>query len=128
MDLRWIANGIAGIVNPNVPVIVKRSTGYTVGAGQRQIPTYDTPVPGFGQLQALDANDVRQLDGLNIQGVCKALYLRGQIAGVVRPDGKGGDIVSIKNAAGQWQDWLTVKVLEGWANWTKIAVVLQVQN
>ena len=120
MDLRSVANGISGVVNPNVPVIVKRSTGYTVGAGQKQIPSYAASGPGFGQLQALDANDVKQLDGLNIQGMCKALYLRGVLAGVVRPDGKGGDIVTIAG-----QDWLTVKVLEGWADWTKIAIVLQ---
>jgi hypothetical protein len=120
MDLRGIANGISSTINPNVPVIVKRSTGYTIGTGQKQIPSYATAIPGFGQIQALDANDVKQLDGLNIQGVCKALYLRGVLAGVIRPDSKGGDIVTIAGA-----DWLVVKVLEGWPTWTKCAIVLQ---
>lgn len=120
MDLRSVANGIASTVNPNIPVSVKRSTGYTMGAGRAQVPSYAAPVAGYAQMQALDAIDLKQLDGMNIQGTIRALYLRGALAGVIRPDGVGGDIVTI--AA---QDWLVVKVLESWSTWTKVAIVLQ---
>lgn len=120
MDLRGIANGVASTVNPNQTVTVLRSTGYTIGAGRRQVPSYADPVTGPGQIQALDANDLKQLDGLNIQGTIRAIYLRGALAGVIRPDGTGGDIVQIAG-----QDWLVVKVLEGWPTWTKAAIVLQ---
>jgi hypothetical protein len=120
MDLRGIANGVTTAVNPNKTVTVLRSTGYTIGAGRRQVPSYAAPVTGPGQIQALDANDIKQLDGLNVQGTIRAIYLRGNLAGVIRPDGTGGDIVQIAG-----QDWLVVKVLEGWPTWTKAAIVLQ---
>lgn len=120
MDLRGIANGVSSTVNPNKTVTVRRSTGYTIGAGRKQVPSYAAPVTGPGQIQALDANDIKQLDGLNIQGTIRAIYLRGALAGVVRPDGTGGDLVQIDG-----QNWLVVKVLEGWPTWTKAAIVLQ---
>jgi hypothetical protein len=120
MDLRGIANSCASVVNPNVTASVRRSTGYAIGAGRKQVPTYAEPVVGPAQMQALDGNDLRQLDGLNIQGQIKAIFLRGVLAGVVRPDGTGGDLIDIDG-----RTWLVVKVLEGWPTWTKAAVVLQ---
>lgn len=120
MDLRGLANGVTTTVNPNKTVTVRRSTGYTIGAGRKQVPGYADPVTGPAQIQALDANDIKQLDGLNIQGTIRAIYLRGALAGVIRPDGTGGDIVQIAG-----RDWLVVKVLEGWPTWTKAAIVLQ---
>lgn len=120
MDLRGLANGVTATVNPNKTVTVRRSTGYTIGAGRKQVPAYADPVTGPAQIQALDANDIKQLDGLNIQGTVRAIYLRGVLAGVVRPDGTGGDLVEIGA-----ETWLVVKVLEGWPTWTKAAVVLQ---
>ena len=71
---------------------------------------------------ALSGDDLKQLDGMNIQGVLKAIYLRGALAGVVRPDGTGGDLVLRNNGA---ETWLVVKVLENWPNWTKAAIVKQ---
>jgi len=122
MDLRSIANGVITTVNPNETVTVLRSTGYTTGAGARQVPSYAAPVTGPAQLQALSASDVAQLDGLNIQGVIKAIYLRGVLAGVVRPNGTGGDIIKIGDPE---KNWLVVRVLENWPTWTKAAIVLQ---
>lgn len=120
MDLRGLANGVTSTVNPNKTVTVRRSTGYTIGAGRKQVPGYADPVTGPAQIQALDANDIKQLDGLNIQGTVRAIYLRGVLAGVVRPNGTGGDLVEVDG-----QTWLVVKVLEGWPTWTKAAIVLQ---
>lgn len=120
MDLRGLVNGVTSTVNPNKTVTVRRSTGYTIGAGRKQVPSYAAPVTGPGQIQALDANDIKQLDGLNIQGTVRAIYLRGVLAGVVRPDGTGGDLVEVDG-----QTWLVVKVLEGWPTWTRAAIVLQ---
>lgn len=120
MDLRGIANGVSSTVNPNKTVTVNRSTGFTIGAGRKQVPSYAKPVTGPAQIQALDANDIKQLDGLNIQGTVRAIYLRGVLAGVIRPDQTGGDTVEIDG-----QTWLVVKVLEGWPTWTKAAIVLQ---
>jgi len=124
MDLRGIANGVITTVNPNETVTILRSTGYTIGAGAKQVPAFAAPVTGPAQVQALDANDIKQLDGLNIQGTIRAIYLRGTLAGVVRPNQTGGDIVKRKN---ETESWLVVKVLESWPDWTKAAIVLQGQ-
>jgi len=120
MDLRGLANSVASSVNPNVSVSVQRSTGYTVDAAFRQVPAYAAAVVGPAQVQALDGNDLKQLDGLNIQGTMRAIYLRGALAGVIRPEGTGGDLVTIAGDV-----WLVVKVLESWPSWTKAAIVLQ---
>lgn len=120
MDLRGIANGVSSTVNPNTLVTVLRSTGYTIGTGARQIPSYAAPATGPAQIQAIDSVDLKQLDGLNIQGTIRAIYLRGSLAGVVRPQGEGGDLVQFAS-----QSWLVVKVLESWPTWTKAAIVLQ---
>lgn len=122
MDLRGLANGVTSTINPNETVTVLRSTGYTIGAGAKQVPAFAAPVTGPAQVQALDANDIKQLDGLNIQGTIRAIYLRGTLAGVVRPNQTGGDIVQRGNPS---QNWLVVKVLESWPDWTKAAIVLQ---
>ena len=128
MDLRGIANSVSDTVNPNIPVTVQSSTGFTIGAGLRQVPTYSSTA-GFAQIQALDSSDLRQLDGLNIQGSIRAIYLRGALAGVVRANTQGGDLVVI--SAGPAippalvGTWLIVKVLESWPNWSKAAITLQ---
>ena len=120
MDLRGIANTVSSTVNSNETVSVLRSTGYTIGAGRNQIPSYAAAVVGPAQIQALDSSDLKQLDGLNIQGDLRAIYLRGTLAGVIRPESKGGDIV-MRGA----QKWLVVNVLETWPFWTQAVIVLQ---
>ena len=129
MDLRGLANGVTTTVNPNQTVTVLRSTGFTTGAGAKQVPSYAAPVSGPAQIQALDADDIKQLDGLNIQGTIRAIYLRGPLAGVVRPNQTGGDLVTIAAPApvALRGTWLVVKVLESWPDWTKAAIVLQGQ-
>lgn len=121
MDLRGIANSVSSQVNPNVAVSVRRSTGYTKDPlTLKQVPAYAPAVTGFAQIQALDGDDLKQIDGLNLQGTLRALYLRGPLAGVVRPTGTGGDMIDIGS-----QQWLVAKVLETWPTWTKVVIVLQ---
>lgn len=122
MDLRGIANSVSSVINANVAVTLNRSTGYTIDpATRKQVPTY-TSTPGYGQMQALDGDDLRQLGGLNIQGTLRALYLYGDAAGVIRPDTRGGDTVAIAGKI-----WLVVRVLEHWDNptWVKLAINYQ---
>ena len=96
MDLRGIANGATSAVNLNEIVTLLPSTGFTMGAGAKQIPSYGVPVTGPANVQALDNDDLKQIDGLNIQGEIRAIYLRGALAGVIRPDQKGGFRQSIQ--------------------------------
>jgi hypothetical protein len=120
MDLRSLANSVTDTVNPNILVTVKASTGYTIGSGLKQVPSYAAPVTGFAQVQALTAADLRHLDGLNIQGATKSIILRGELNAIVRVNSQGGDIVIIGT-----QTWLTVAVLEQWPLWTRAALQLQ---
>ena len=76
MNLRAIANAATQSINPNTPVTVKVSSGYTIDpATRRQVPAY-TVETGQANIQALDGKDLKQLDGLNIQGTIRAAYLR----------------------------------------------------
>src|SRR4029077_20504026 len=77
-----------------------------------------------GQVQPVTGRDLRQLEGLNLNGTLKALYLNGQIDGVVRVAVKGGDLVKMSDGS----IWLVVQQREGVnlsAGWTKVALVLQ---
>lgn len=130
MDLRGIANAASDTVNPNIIVGVKTSTGYTIDPDSRkQIPSYAVPAYGPAQLQALDGSELRQLDGMNLQGVLRSIYLRGVLAGVIRPDSRGGDIITIAaqtNVPAPFVGvWLVVKVFESWPLWTKAAINYQ---
>jgi hypothetical protein len=123
MDLRSLANSVTDTVNPNILVTVKASTGYAIGSGLKQVPSYAAPVTGFAQVQALTAADLRHLDGLNIQGATKSIILRGELNAIVRVNSQGGDIVIIGT-----QTWLTVAVLEQWPLWSRCAIQLQDVN
>lgn len=129
MDLRGICDGAIQAINPNITVSVQVSTGFTIGAGLRQVPSYAAAITGPAQLQAMTYSDLKKIDGLNIQGVTKAIYLYGSIAGVVRPNQEGGDLITLTQVGGAAaQDvgtWLVVKVLENWPSWTKAALQLQ---
>ena len=120
MDLRGIANEITDTVNPNISVTLLSSTGYTIGAGLKQVPSYAEPVTGFAQVQALTAADLRHLDGLNIQNATKSIILRGPLNAVIRANSQGGDIVIIGS-----ETYLTVAVMEQWPLWTRCAIQLQ---
>jgi hypothetical protein len=120
IDLRAISNNAIQSINKDVAVSVLKSTGYIIGAGAKQVPSYAAPIPGLAQLQALSGNDLKQLDGLNIQGVKKAIYFKGVLSGIIKPNSLGGDVVHIGT-----EKWLIVQVLENWNTWTKAVIVYQ---
>lgn len=126
MDLRGIANAASNAVNANTIVTVTPSSGYTVGPAGKQIPSYGASVTGPAQIQALDGADLKKVDGLNLQGDLRAIYLRGALAGVVRRNSQGGDIVTIAAPAPTplIGTWLIAKMLESWPNWSKACIVL----
>jgi hypothetical protein len=76
------------------------------------------------QVQAMTTRDIRQMEGINLQGTLRAIYLTGDFNGVVRPLLKGGDLVTFPDGT----VWLVTVVSEPWKNtagWTKIIVTLQ---
>lgn len=128
INVRGVANAAIQAINPNIPVTVKLPNGYTVDpATRRQVPAYITQSTQ-GQLQALDGDDLGQINGLNIQGTIRAMYLYDSIAGVIRPDGSSqSHVVFTSNEAGvvKEREWGVFKVLESWPDWCKVAIVYQ---
>lgn len=124
MNLSDLVAGYVGTVNPNITVQIRKSTGYTTNPDGSRVPGYAPPVSIRAQMQSLQYNDLVQIDGLNIQGERRALYLDGNWEGVVRPDGVGGDLITLPDGT----IWLVVLVLENWAmvdGWVKVAVTRQ---
>ncbi len=76
------------------------------------------------QLQPLSSRDLQQLEGQNLGGQKQAIYLNGDINGVVRIALKGGDLVELADGT----TWLVNQQLEGFnmtSGWTKAALTLQ---
>lgn len=128
MNLHGIVAPAIGAVNPFVPVTLKRSNGYTIEPDGTQVPSY-VDVSLSVQVQALSFSDLQQLDGLNIQGVRRAVYLDGPAMGVVRNIGAGGDLFAFPPGTFPEGDlWLAAHVLERWPDWSKVAITLQVSG
>lgn len=120
MNLHAIASRAIAAVNPPAPATIQMSVGYATSPDGTRVPAYADAVDVSAQVQSLSYNDIQHLDGLNIQGVRSAIYLYGDWSGLVRPDGKGGDLIRVGG-----QTWLVAVVLENWPGWTKVAVTLQ---
>jgi hypothetical protein len=121
MNLHGIVAPAIGAVNPFVQIVVQVSTGYTTEDSGKRSPSFAPPVPAWGQVQPLSYNDIQHLDALNIQGDRKAIYITGRLEGLVRPDKKGGDLISLPDGS----LWLVAIVLENWPDWVKVAVTRQ---
>ncbi len=124
MNLNSIVAGAVGAVNPRIPVSVQVSTGNAVGADGTVTPSYADPVTVLAQVQPLTFRDIQQLDGLNLQGTRKAVYLSGGIDGLVRFSNQGGDLITFPDGT----VWLVAMIAEGFnltAGWTKALVTLQ---
>lgn len=124
MNLHGLVAPIIAAVNPMTAGTVFYSDGYTqdpIGDGT-QIPAYSRVDAVPMQVQALTGKDLEHVSGLNLQGVLRGVYMNGNTEGVVRPYGKGGDILVFHD-----RTWLVGAVLETWdtSGWCKVAVVQQ---
>jgi hypothetical protein len=124
MNLHGIVSGLIGAVNPHVPATLLVSTGFTVDDDGKRIPTYAAPVTVTAQVQALTFRDIMQVDGLNLQGTRRAIYLYGEVDGLVRVSQRGGDLITLADGPNVGV-WLVAQVLEQWPDWCKVAATLQ---
>ena len=122
MNLHGIVSNVISAINPLEKIVILRSIGANVTKpdGTRQ-PQYANPVAVMAQVQSLTADDLRQIDGLNIQGVKRAIYINGRTDGIIRRDQKGGDLIIRSDG----HTWLNVHVLEYWPDWCKFVVTMQ---
>src|SRR5258708_39184526 len=95
MNLRAIANSVTSAINPNIGATLFISTGYTI-TNFKQVPTYSKAAVS-AQGQPLSSGDIRQLDGLNIQGAQKAIYLNGSALAISRITKFGGALGGCPN-------------------------------
>lgn len=132
MNLHAIAAPFVAAVNPHVPAALLINTGYTTSAAGKRAPAFANPVPIMAQVQALSGGELQLMEGLNIQGVKRAMYLYGDVKGVDRAAGDGGDLISFDTSVDvptplQGTIWLVSVVLETWdtSGWCKVGTVKQ---
>lgn len=121
MNLHSLVRGAISSVNPDTPVTVLISTGFTKDASFRQVPSYAPPVTMTAQVQALTSTDLRKLDAMNVQGSMRTIYLSGSLDGASRLKQTGGDLVTMPDGT----VYLTTMVLERWPDWCKVSCTLQ---
>lgn len=122
MNLHGIVSGAIAAVNPHVAVTIKHSTGnYTTLPDGSREPEYIT-TPGTGQIQSLSESDVAMVNNLGVQGVVQKAYLDGNVEGLVRATGQGGDLLTIDG-----KTYLVAAVLERWPDWCSVALAMQVE-
>lgn len=126
MNLRAIANAAIQSVNPDIGIGYSASTGYTTNAAGTQLPTYASAVSVRAQVQAVRGKDLEHVANLNLQNLYRNVRMFGNTQGIVRPDAKGGDLLTFAQVpAGTIQTWLVVAVLETWPEWCSVIVCLQ---
>lgn len=128
VNLRVYANQVTRAINPNVVCEHWRSTGSTTLASGKREPSY-AKAPIAVQVQAMDDEDLKQLDALNIQGVHRKVYANKQVAAAIRVAQKGGDLLVFPaGVLPEGTTWLCNHVLERWPNWDAFAITLQNDN
>lgn len=124
MNLHSIAAAATSSVNPWMTAQYQRSSGNNVDGNYKPGPTYDTAIAVQVKKQALTFKDTMQLDGINLGGEACAIYISGDIKGVLRAGNRGGDLLTLPDGT----VWLAVHVLENWfdqSGWAKVAAVMQ---
>ena len=112
---------ITEIVTP-FPTTGAGSGIYEVNIPQTVTPeVMNTDFSLQAQVQALTFRDIVQIEGLNLQGTRRAIYLSGRVDGLVRSLNKGGDLITLPDGS----VWLVAMVLEQWPDWVKCAATLQ---
>jgi hypothetical protein len=125
MNLHGIATGATSAVNPEIDAVLLKSVRYSESDDGSQVPVY-TSASGKIQVQGLSGKDLAQVNNLNIQGVLRTVYAYGNMAGLVRAEGRGGDIFQFPEyTGGPVRNWLVVMVKESWPDWCSVVVCLQ---
>lgn len=109
--------------------IVEFSTGVSTTLDDgTEVPAYSAPVTLQAQVQPLSNKDLRQIDGLNLQGTVNAIWFFGSVDAIERFSSKGGDKITFPGPvtglpAGTV--WLVNMVPESWADWCHTICTLQ---
>lgn len=124
MNLNNICGPIVAAVNDWLTASMQQSQGYTTNSDGSRVPTYGPTTLMPVQVQALQYQDLMQVNGLNITGIRQAMYINGDWDAVVRSSQEGGDLVTLPDGT----VWLIVFLLENWnrtGQWSKVCITLQ---
>lgn len=124
MNLHGIVAGVIGAVNPHTVGTVSINTGSTDTPSGVRVPTYRDYPNIRMQVQSLTFRDLMQLDGLNMNGERRKIYLFGEVDAIVRAFNKGGDLIRIANGVHRGT-WLVAQTLEQFPGWCSVAATLQ---
>lgn len=126
INVRAAANAAIQPINPNIVGAFYASTGFTVNAAKKQVPSFAAGVNVPMQVQAVDGPNLRHLDDLNIEGVVRSVHMWGNTQGVVRVSQQGGDLLYFRDVpTGTLRVWKVVKVVETWPDWSHVIVNMQ---
>lgn len=126
INVRGLANAAIQVVNPNITGTFYLSTGFTINAAKKQVPSYAAGVNVPMQVQAVTAENLKHLEGMNIEGVVRSVHMWGNTQGVVRVTQQGGDLLYFRDVpTGTLRVWKVVKVVETWPDWCHVIVNLQ---
>ena len=120
LNLHRVTRAAIQRVNRDVAGGIYVSTGATTNRGIRT-PTFAQLRTERIQVQAMAHYELYHLNGLNAAGGMFKVYAYGALAGVSRPDGRGGDMVKLN---GEW--WAVQHVLEWWEGWCAVTITRQV--
>jgi hypothetical protein len=109
VNLHSIAVGVIQSVNPQVSSVIKVSTGDSRLPNGKLVPTYRTVVGVPVQVQPMTYKDLVQVEGLNLNGTKRGIYVNGRVDGLVRVERKGGDLITPLTAL--FSGWIAASVL-----------------
>ena len=123
MNLHSLVRGTIRAVNRDIPVTIFPSTGSTEDDTVKTIPTYGATIAAMGQKQPVSGRDIERFQQQNIQGVTCKMYVRGNVEGLFRVLGKGGDLLEFEG-----QKYLVASVMERWPDWCCVALTMQLDQ
>lgn len=128
INLRGLANRTLQTISPDREASLRRSTGFTTSASGLRTPSYDT-FTGPIQLQSASGRDIQHLNGMNITGIIRKIYLDGRWDSLVRSSLKGGDLFVFCDFGEEVESvWLVTPVTEQWETWCSVMVVRQIDE
>ena len=127
INLRGIANNAIQGINPNIPIKLITGKWAIDPIDLIQKPIYTEAIVS-GNVQSLSSDDLRQIESMNLEGTLRAVYLYGNVSGVVRVSEQATSVLKFTaDVGGDVQEWTwnVFKVAEAWTGWCKVFVVLQ---
>jgi len=123
INVRGIVRSGVNSINPDTPVVILQSSGFTVLPGGIQAPGYLPAVSAIAQVQPIPSEELKHIANFNSSSVYYDLYIDGDWHGLNRADEKGGDLIYFDGF-----EWLVISRPEAFSlssNWTKVRVVQQ---